>query len=1759
MARLAIARGFLAEYAQLDKGAQVAVRAMLTQFASPGDVGQYLETPQDSWDYRIRIVQVDSVWCGVMLALQGGDTYCLITVLPRDEAYAYASSHRFGVNRVLGVLEVYDHEAIERVEALLRADAGPEDERLYADISNADLIRLGVDPQILPLVRLLSSEAELESLQAALPEAQYTALYALACGMSLEQAGSEVAQLDPADAPPDQVDPYDLNFAIDRTPGEMALISGRDELQGILAHPFAAWRTFLHPSQRKIAYRPSYSGPAQVTGGPGTGKTVTALHRAAFLAARWSAIPEAGVSEVLGHGPSPRISAKPVLLTTFAGNLADVLSAQLDLLIPNSEVRSRIDVLNVDRLAYSIVKQARGNPVIADERVLRTWWAKAAADAGLMYTPAFLKNEWEQVILAQDLRTEQAYLTCLRTGRGRPLGRSQRSQVWQVTEHITAELAAAHQSTHIQLANEATDLLRQAGSPRYQHVIVDEGQDLHPAQWRLLRAAVPVGPDDLFIAADPHQRIYDNRVSLASLRINVRGRSRRLSMNYRTTQEILSWAVPLLGPDPATGLDGEVDSLLGYRSPMHGDPPQVRFATSRAQEFAFLAERVRAWLDAGIEPHAIGVAARSASLAREARDHLQAAGITTSSLSRRASGQAVRVGTMHAMKGLEFQAVAVIGAGQEEVPAPDAVTPADEDAVSNAQDMQRERCVLFVACTRARDYLYVSCAGEPSPFLSAVSPPIPATPEAKLGDRVADALELAPSGGGPREQYFRWNQALADVIFTKKSADRPVYLDMDDDVLRLVADRAGAEPSQVVSQLSSAVRGTLRFDGPGGVFDPHLLDLRMWQGQLKQEGRSQPIPPPPVIALLAVFTLAAESMGADATFAANAYYPRLCELLHIQERQQARWLESSYRDCAEQLWRGLTDWLVATDGQFGLPSAFALSHRYVGLPMSQALVRDADRRRLPLMFHRYGLPPGSEVSPADMERLLDDWINQTPCPVTASLQALWARGNARDRIATVASVELLAWNGSLLEPDECAGHEQRGGDILLVALVRGFPRAQLDLSFVADLRTQPSPRSLTVASAPGQPTIEMVPAVGSRVQPGRATDIDPESLLEGLLHLTDQSSDRSAYRRPRRVVPLRRDELLNAYVESERLQLAEDAILLVKTDRDLPAFVHEMLAQTARPGFHEVSTLPGLPGGWTAFLDVQIMTSPAAEPRYTDLNSLVPLLSSQLALADGLKLPGRVRKWSSLDPPEVRAVLQDSDTITVTLTPLTDGSREVEPRTWISNDAMIVVELAGLDLPDGDYEISLANAKAVRHQTTLRLRSSDTPDIASGQPTPRLIHDFNAGPLAVVNASALASSSYRLVNGPYTSGPDKQSFQDRPCPTSVWWGAPKREASPKNRVVLALPDPKACVVTGAHRIQLPTFYGRATSRLVTGVCDGCGLVKRFPGWYSPRRFAAWRATDQPGPRTSPGIDVSRLPKVRRTIADWNVAVDALIHVGRGSLSSLERVGLQIDGSRLFVDDFMRGLEAQGDLEIKRGEKLQPDEWEISPAYLAELTNGEYLLTGCWSRSARKELTDAAARIGGEVRAINETRGPTVHLLRGLAADQVEIIAAAAGVQIALAASERMLRALPPLGHLEAALPRIPMPGARRILRFEVTSASWEPTAYAAEPGAYRLETEFMTTDVFRSVNDIDRGEAALGTPQLTKHLAARLDGRPLIASDIGRSQLVVPLGADLPGLYGRAAVLASGRLPTPVPERRILVYHAIDTPVADHLAGLLTG
>jgi superfamily I DNA/RNA helicase len=442
-----------------------------------------------------------------------------------------------------------------------------------------------------------------------------------------------------------------------------------------------------------------------VTGGAGTGKTVTALHRAAHLARSASGELLAGEA------------GRSVLLTTFTRNLAEALDAQFGLLVDSAEVRGQVEILNVDRLAYRIAGQARGTrPTILDGKELARLWADAAAKADLPHAPTFLNREWEQVILAQDLRTEQDYLTCSRAGQGTPLDKAQRRQVWQLVQQVESQLGAQGRSTFQQLANEAARFLGDSGEPPYRHVIIDGAQDLHPVQWRLLRAAVPPGPDDMFIVGDAHQRIYDNHVSLAKVGINVRGRSRRLTVNYRTTQEILALAVPTLGKAPVTGLDDETDSLTGYRSPLHGRCPEVHAAGSRDTELVALAERVRGWIGEGIEPHAIGIAARAGYLAEQAAVALKAVGIPVTSLTTKTAKDAVRVGTMHRIKGLEFQAVAVIGVADGIVPAPAAVTPAETDPLARLHREPDRRPDEPAICLRQAQVLRV-----PSPAVAFIA------------------------------------------------------------------------------------------------------------------------------------------------------------------------------------------------------------------------------------------------------------------------------------------------------------------------------------------------------------------------------------------------------------------------------------------------------------------------------------------------------------------------------------------------------------------------------------------------------------------------------------------------------------------------------------------------------------------------------------------------------------------------------------------------------------------------------------------------------------------------------------------------------------------------------------------------------------------------------------------------------------------------------------------------------------------------------
>jgi superfamily I DNA/RNA helicase len=472
---------------------------------------------------------------------------------------------------------------------------------------------------------------------------------------------------------------------------------------------------FLHPVQRKIVER-SYNGPARVSGGPGTGKTIVALHRVKHLVDR---LPPASAGVGAGVG-------RDILFTTFNKNLAADLRARL-VELAGRDILDRVEVVNIDSLAAKVVSDAepwaRRRHWINDTAQAVELWEEMLLELGEGdWDASFLHDEWSQVVLGQAVASREEYFRARRAGRGRTLNRAQRAEVWRLVEQFTKRLSEANLWTFRQLAAHAARIEKaraESGSHRYRHVVVDEAQDLSPAHWMLLRAMITPGPNDMFLAGDTHQRIYDSYVSLGSLGIAIRGRSSRLTLSYRSTHEILTVAAALLGGESWDDLDGGTDTLDGYRSVLRGPQPWLHGYPTWADELDGILRQVREWHPPDGSPPSIGVAVPERRLMPEVEAYLNEHGVPAAAIGAEGPRKpdAVHVGTLHRFKGLEYQRMIVAGVNADVIPAARVEGSRDTDPQRFDREVKQARSLLFVAATRARDSLVVSWHGKPSRLL----------------------------------------------------------------------------------------------------------------------------------------------------------------------------------------------------------------------------------------------------------------------------------------------------------------------------------------------------------------------------------------------------------------------------------------------------------------------------------------------------------------------------------------------------------------------------------------------------------------------------------------------------------------------------------------------------------------------------------------------------------------------------------------------------------------------------------------------------------------------------------------------------------------------------------------------------------------------------------------------------------------------------------------------------------------------------------
>lgn len=731
--------------------------------------GLHIEPIHGSADPRVRTGRVDDRYRAVMFRVPQGTTaaYVLYGIWPHDDAITMAKKARLQVNPVSGIAEIIEAAPtapVGREPAGIKTAVteppqhafagqpvpGPEqrpaagqpvpipEQRPAAGqplpatpllqrlgLTSDQLVHeLGIDAQVAAKALTLTDEGQLLNLAAEAVEWQGLALLDLASGHSLVEVKEKFAIPAPGVQPQGSEDEQLLK-GLQHPAARItfAWIESNDELRRVIeGGDFAAWRVFLHPEQRKYATR-SYNGPFRLSGGAGTGKTVVLLHRARHLA----------------HAdPSAR-----VLMTTFTTNLADQMHTDIDRLDPELTKASGlgqpgVHVTGIDALASAVLKRA-GADIAADaEAVLgvattqvagrtsnETWQAAIAAAGSTvpmaLKSDAFFAAEYTTVILPNRIVDRQGYYRVRRPGRGVALDRAKRAAVWDVVEAYRAQARIAGTVDFAEAATLAATwcqrIAQEQGEYLADHVLVDEGQDLTPAHWQLLRALVGEHANDLFIAEDSHQRIYGQRLVLSAYGIRIVGRSQRLTLNYRTTAQNLAWAVRVLEGGTFVDLEEGAEKSSDYRSARSGPKPRLFGCANLSEELDNAARLITAWVGQVTAPETVAILVRYSSQRDRVVTGLAERGVTVRAVDRGSikAGQPV-VMTMHRAKGTEFARVLLFGINEGSIPSPMREQNYSENAAADA--LLRERSLLYVAATRARDELAISWSGVASDFLT---------------------------------------------------------------------------------------------------------------------------------------------------------------------------------------------------------------------------------------------------------------------------------------------------------------------------------------------------------------------------------------------------------------------------------------------------------------------------------------------------------------------------------------------------------------------------------------------------------------------------------------------------------------------------------------------------------------------------------------------------------------------------------------------------------------------------------------------------------------------------------------------------------------------------------------------------------------------------------------------------------------------------------------------------------------------------------
>ena len=681
-----IADTFTDSLARLTGDEQKAVKTTAFDLQlNPANPGMSFHKLDKAKDKRFWSVRVNADIRMIVHKAEGSLLLCYVD--HHDKAYAWAERRKLQTHPQTGAAQLVEiRETVQEIliPTYVEAPVAPR-APLFANLSDDTLLGYGVPTEWLADVRA-ATEDTVFALADHLPAEAAEAVLELATGGK------------PRVPPAPAADP----FAHPDAQRRFRVMASQEELARALDYPWEKWTVFLHPDQRQWVER-AQSGPARVSGSAGTGKTIVALHRAVHLARA---------------NPDCR-----VLLATFSDPLASALLTRLNRLA-SSEPRlaERIDVHSLPALAQRLYRLHIGPPALAGrETVLQVLREALETADDCKFSLHFLDTEWEHVVDAWQLMSWDSYRDVARLGRKTRLTEAQRRTLWSIFEKVQASLASRALLTEAALLARLIDLFSSGKQPPFDYAVIDEAQDISVSQLRFLAALGRGRPDALFFAGDLGQRIFRQPFSWKSLGVEVRGRSRTLRVNYRTSHQIRMQADRLLSR-AVSDVDGNTDERNDTVSVFNGPPPVIQRFRSADEEAEAVANWIKQQSRAGVSPHEFGLFVRSAAQLDRAKTAAMQVGIPFVVLDDGRDGEAGRISicTMHLSKGLEFRAVAVMACDDEVIPLQERISTVGDDA-----DLQEvydtERHLLYVACTRARDNLLVTSVEPASEFLDDLS------------------------------------------------------------------------------------------------------------------------------------------------------------------------------------------------------------------------------------------------------------------------------------------------------------------------------------------------------------------------------------------------------------------------------------------------------------------------------------------------------------------------------------------------------------------------------------------------------------------------------------------------------------------------------------------------------------------------------------------------------------------------------------------------------------------------------------------------------------------------------------------------------------------------------------------------------------------------------------------------------------------------------------------------------------------------------